>query len=589
MRLGQKLEAEMIKRLREPWQKRSFIYYSTVPEIHYGSQFYSRHMSKIELRAEVYDPDSDEWRPDPDSETSEFLDRIQDPQGGRATLIGTYGRLRFLIGECYLCCFDPDTDEERWEVLSTSELRVTGTGEYERIKIDGTQGEKLRIAPDDDDDFEPVPNTVIVYRLWRRHPEFSMQADAPLRAVLDICEELLLLTLAVRAQARSRISRSGILRVPSEISPPPPEPRPGEDPQEDKFLINLERHMSAPLADEGSAAQLVPLFVRGPAAYLQQLTQLELNTAGNYPEAELRAEAISRLANGLDMPREALLGTADVNHWGAWQIDQQTWEAHVQPVVEEMCEELTTVVLRPSLEQNGMTRGEAKRRRIWYDPVKIVNHPDRGKDAMDAYDRGELSGKALRMAKGFNDEDAPNQAELARWVGVRVRDGGLAWYGKPTLKSGGSAESGTPLDEGDDETETTPPDGGTGNDVAPGPPGEEAARLLGAAETALYTCRRTAGSRIIQKLGRAETRQYQNIPRHRLYALLGRDALTRGNGDLRPEDLVRGGTEPFEHILESWGYPPERVAALASVVRQHAADTLHQAEPPALPPVLLNL
>lgn len=598
----------MMKRLNAPWQRRAMLYYDLIPEAWYAAQFYSRHMSKVELRAERYNTDTSEWDKAPGSQAADVLDRIQDKGGGRSDLLGTYGRLRFLNGDCYLCAFNPDTPDEHWEVLSRDELRPKsdGRGGYERVKAEGWTPEPLEDPPEAAwEQIEGEQNTVLVYRLWRRHPRFSMQADAPMRAVMDVCEELLLLTLAVRSRARSRLARSGILKVPHEISPPPVAPVPGQDPREDPFMRVLIEHMTASIQDEGSAAAMMPIVVRGPAEALKAMDQLIINTEQTYPEAQLRTEAISRFANGADMPREALLGTADVNHWGAWQIDQQTWEAHVQPVLEEFCNELTGVILRPTLEENGTQPVEAQTWRIWYDPVKITNHPDRGKDAQDTFDRGELSGEALREAKGFDPQDAPSETERARYIGVRVRDSGLAWYGKPTEKAGATAEGGTPLPgnveeepPADDEGGETPTeDGGTGNDVGVGPPDPGAAgrtadmRLLGAAEAALWQCRRTAGSRIVQKLPRAEQARARILPRHQVYAAFGPEQLARMNGGSLsdPKQLVNTGTDAFEATLADWGYPPERIAAIAEVVRNHAADTLDQKAPPALPPIILNL
>lgn len=600
MPLGSKLTGEMIKRFSQPWQTRALDYYDLVPEIKYAGQFYSRHMSKIELIVQKYDPAKDEWEAAPDTPASDFLARIKDPGGGRSVMLGTYGRLRFLTGESYLVCFAPDTDKERWEVLSASEFKPMEDGKrFERIRAEGAQPERYTIAPADNrmqQDPAKAEATVRAWRLWRRHPRYSMQADSAMQGVMDVCEELLLLTLAVRAQARSRIARSGILKVPSEISPPSPEPHDGANPKEDKFLKTLALHMEAPLADEGSAAQLVPLLVRGPAAYLKELQQLQLHVAGaDYPETALRTEAISRLANGLDMPREALLGTADVNHWGAWQIDQQTWEAHVQPVVEEMCDELTGAVLRPTLEDNGSPPAEVEMYRVWYDAVKITNHPNRGKDAVDAYDRGELGGEPLRLALGFDSDDGPSNAELARWVGVRVRDAGLAWYGVPTLKANATPEDqpGTAAPGiADQEGETAPQDGGTGTDTNVGPPvAAEQARLLGAAELALFNCRKTAGSRIVTNYPNSERAALRQHPKHLLYARMDRTRLPSLNGGSMsdPAELVKGGTEAFEHALEAWGYPPERIQALSRLVQRHAAETLHEERPRALPPILLNL
>jgi hypothetical protein len=595
--VGTRIAADMMRRLNAPWQRRALLYYDLIPEVWYAAQFYSRHMSKVELRVEEYDPEKDEWNPAPDSPASGILDRIQDKAGGRSDLLGTYGRLRFLVGDKYLTCFNPDQDDEYWEILSRDELRPRGDGRgYERVRAEGWQPEPLEEAPEDA--FEEVPeNTVNVYRLWRRHPRFSMQADSPMHAVMDVCEELLLLTLAVRARARSRLARAGILKVPQEISLPPVEPAPGDDPQEDPFMVALTAHMEAGIIDEGSAAAVVPMIVRGPMEALKALDQLVINTEQSYPEAQLRTEAISRFANGADMPREALLGTADVNHWGAWQIDQQTWEAHVQPVLEEFCNELTGVILRPTLEGGGDSQPSYWR--VWYDPVKVTNHPDRGKDAQDTFDRGELSGEALRLAKGFDSSDEPSQTERARWIGVRTRDSGLAWTGVPTVKSGGEAETNVaPLpgnqDTPDDGGETAPEDGGTGNDATPAAPSPDTAlqpRVIGAAEAALWQARKTAGSRIIGRLPNAARRQFANMPRHQVYARLGRAWLAEQNGGSlsEPLELVKGSTDALAHTLEAWGYPPERVQTICGFVESHAAATLDQAMPPALPPILLNL
>lgn len=589
---GEKLDADDVRRLRKPWQQRSFDYYDIVPEVWYASQFYSRHMSKVELRVEQYDREKAEWTPAPGTPAQELLDRMHDQSGGRGDLIGAYGRLRFLVGECYLVCFDPELPTERWEVLSLSELLPNDNGKgYKRIKAEGFQVEELTEAPDDNE-YEQLEKTARVWRLWRRHPRYSMAADSPMRAVQDVCEELCLLTLAVRAQARSRIAKSGILLIPSEISPPPPEPLPDQAPEEDVFLRNLTLHMEAPLADEGSPAQLVPLLVRGPAAYLKELRQLQISVegAGNYPEAALRTEAISRLANGLDMPREALLGTADVNHWGAWQIDQQTFVAHVQPVIEEMCNELTAAVLRPALEEGGAAKEELGLWRVWYDAVKITNHPDRGKDAKDLFDNGELGGHAYREAKGFDENDAPTDEERARFVGIKVRDGVLATTGKPALRAG-ATEVNVPPGSPGDPTQTPPQDGGTGNDVSPGAPVvDDAARLLGAADIALWTCRRTAGSRLVAKAPRKPS--LAQIPKTQIYAHLGADGARSLNGDTRlgdPEWLVQGGTEAFEMAMEAWGYPPDRVTLLGKMISAHAAATLHQEQPDALPLEILNV
>ena len=47
---------------------------------------------------------------------------------------------------------------------------------------------------------------------------------------------------------------------------------------------------------------------------------------------ELRSEAIRRLGLGMDMPPEVLQGSADSNHWAAWQADEAAIKRGAQRV-----------------------------------------------------------------------------------------------------------------------------------------------------------------------------------------------------------------------------------------------------------------
>jgi hypothetical protein len=60
----------------------------------------------------------------------------------------------------------------------------------------------------------------------------------------------------------------------------------------------------------------------------------------------------------------------------------------------------------------GYTTQQAERIRLWYDPSEVVTRPNRNQDAVAAYDRYALSGRALREANGFNEDDAPSPTEV---------------------------------------------------------------------------------------------------------------------------------------------------------------------------------
>ena len=245
----QNKDADVMRRLIQPWQTRSFAYYDLIPEIKYAAQFYARLLSPLILFPAEQD-DNGDLVPTEDPEVIAALERIQDPGGGRTGLLSSYGRLMFLTGECILfVTLDPDTGLEQWEMLSTDELRIM-QGIYMRYKAPSLLIEEFHTP--DADQYEPVDDdTAIAYRLWQRHPRWSMLADSTMMGVLDLCEELLLLTSVVRARGRSRLAGSGILLVDDRISPVPAEAEPDEDVDSDPFMAELTYAMTQPIVNEG--------------------------------------------------------------------------------------------------------------------------------------------------------------------------------------------------------------------------------------------------------------------------------------------------------------------------------------------------
>jgi hypothetical protein len=459
-------DTDQLRRLIQPWQARSFSYYDQIGEIWYAAQFYSRMMSLLRLYPAELNDDG-EWEETKFEPAVAALGRIRDPGGGIESLLSSYGRLMFLVGESnLLCSVDPDTGLEQWEMLSTDELRVQ-SGTYTRYKAPSMAAEQLQETPSDED-FEPVGDQAVVYRLWRRSPRYSMLADSPMKGVLDLCEELLLLTRAVRARARSRLAGTGILAISEDFSHAPLEATGDEDPNVDPFLRDLTDAMLAPIANEGAASQIVPIVVRGPNDAIDKgIRHIQIvDPTQLYPETGLRYECIKRIALGLDMPPEVLLGMTDANHWSGWMVDEQTWKAHGQPASNQLVADLTAAFFGPELRANGVK--DWAKYAIRYDASDVVNHPDRTKDAKELYDRRVIGKGALRDAGGFDEGDAPTPEELNEMIGVAVRDGSLAVYGIPGVKAGGiEPEAGEVISPAGSAQAPVGPS--TGADVEPGP------------------------------------------------------------------------------------------------------------------------
>ena len=555
------------KRKRPQWQKDAMGYYDSLGEIWYASQFYSRTLAKLRLQPMRYNDEGIAEVTDHPLAVS-LLERMQDPGGGREELQGGYGRLRFLCGEGYLFCSLVD-GVEVWEMLSPFELEFDGQAYLRKRQPDQRQPEKYLDAGADD--FEPTDEqTAVAWRLWKKHPAYSGLADGPMKAVLDECEELLVLSLAVRSNARSRAAGPGIILLPDELSPLPVAGAPAdENAQNDPFMRDLTESMTAPIGDEGSASAVVPMIVRGQADLLDKVRHLSLAKPDlrSMQQSE-RRECIERIALGLDLPPEVLLGVTDANHWTAWQIDEDSWKAHVEPVADDMVSDFSSAYYRPSLQKAGVADWDQFL--IGYDPSDVVRRPDKSGDAIRLYDRLELKGETLRNEAGFSEDDKPDQAEI---------DARLA----RAAATGPGAQQTPPRQDAPVPRDTK---------IGQGTPEENATRVRATAALMVDRCRQLAGSRIRTRLQKHPT--YADVIRYVPNEQVACTLQVALSGSLptvagTPDQLVAGGAECFAGRLAKWGVPPQVVEQIVRACEEYARDTLLDPEPGEVPLELAKL
>ena len=566
--------ASDVRRIQQPWQDRAWAYYDMVPEVWFASQFYARGLSKLRLFPALITEDG-EVEAAEDARLNELWQRVQDPHGGRSTMFFNYGTLMFVSGECYLICTAPE-GEENWEVVSNKEITITDETTVTRRWDDGGQPKTYTTVAADDDSLGP--EEMILYRMWRRHPRKSHLADAPLRASLDICEELVLLTLGIRARIRSRLTGAGILAIDADVTLPAAEV--GDETDEDAFIRKLGEHLMEPIGDEGSASAVVPYLMRIPTAGRKIADLIEHirvhNPGEEFPERGMREEAVKRLAVGLDLPPELLLGLAGANHWTSWQIDDQSWEL-LQPTVQQLVDDLAGAYLRPAAREDG--RADWEEITLGYDQSEIVTKPDRTRDAFQAHDRLIISDEAAREAGGWNEDDAPAEEELQLRLAVKMKDSSM-------LPTGLRPERGTTEQE-------LPPQGGppaqpAGPTTPRGgnPDNGQATLIAGAAAYAVERARELAGSRIRTRLRQCAPCQHDidGFPNALVASQLGPE-VTRDAGD--ELELVRGCADSLTRVLARYGVPPETAVTIGELAERHAAQTLYLAEPPPLAPELL--
>lgn len=553
------------------WQRKAFIYSRIIPELNFASRFYAKMLKKLRIYPAIR-LDNDETEAITEGLPVQLLNRIQDPGGGRSQLLAQYGRLMFLIGEGFLFGRELGQPRERWSFVNPDELEISETGITWKPNEAG----------------EPTQfkhKSAEAYRMWTPDPERSGEAESPMRAAIEIAEELDLLTKAVRSQAVSRML-NGMLKVPAELSFGADEPGVDDDPEANAFLLDMLDHISGAIENPGSAQGSAPWIAEGAAEFLAELKWMPLHDSQtDYLERELRKEAIDRLAIGMDMPPEILKGMAEANHWGARQIMHDTWRSHGSVVAEQFCDDLADAYLRPALMEAGFERWNEVV--VAYDDSNVVVPPDRTDDADKAHDRITISDAAHRRLKGIKETDAPDEEETRVRLALKLRDTRLLEGTRFEVKE----PEPTAMPPGPRPSTDSPPDAEEGPPT-PGPAGvsreeSRAAIVRGAAELALYRCREVAGSRIRQQI-KARSRlapELALIDGQRncsVAACVGQERLA-ALGLPEPMTLVRGGADGFAVLLESWGFADSQAKVLSEMLLVFAAKTLYEPLLPALP------
>ena len=530
---------------RSSWQERAWQARDAVGELHYASDFFGHCVARVRLTIQRQN-EAGEWEEVTDRSDAavEALEALEGPRGTLAELQHAYGQQQFVAGESILFGYlDPDTGGEVWEMLSSGEVTRKDDGTLVRDP-GGPEGksEWRQVLAG-----QPLqPGEAIAFRLWDRHPRRSGEADSPMRGgVLELAEELILMGRAVRSRARNRASGPGILFVHDSITEPEPaEPGMDEDPDEDPFYSDLAKTISAARTDEESAAASIPLLIRlsppdgvsiRDSVHLMQLTDPSVA----YPETEREIHVVNRMAQALNLPPEVLTGYASVNHWGTWKIDDNIWSEHVQGPVERLCADVTSAYLRALIDDPD------RRTRVWYDPSGLVTNPDRFADAQQAHDRMVISDEALRAAGGWDETDAPDDAERERRVAEKAGPAGP--LSSPSTGGG---------------------DGASEEEEPPAPASATAA----AARIGVARCREIAGARLLTRLQR-EPQSVQatakGVPKGEVAHALGPQLVARLGGD--PSALVAGGGD----VLREAGFD----GGLPARVEQHAARTLFDRVP----------
>lgn len=239
------------------------------------------------------------------------------------------------------------------------------------------------------------------------HPADPDSPDAPLFGVLPLLEDMDWLTRLSRSQSSNRVGMRGILGVADSLSMVN-----GSESFWDDLNDLIHEAMKDP-TDTGMAV------VRGPSELVEQsgngMKGLSL-LVPQYPyddkiDARM-AKMVERLAYGLPIPPEILLGAQAASRATAFQIEESSYRAHIEPMAERIArvaQEALSLIL-PDL-------GEIN---VDPDPTAILARRHSVQDALELFDRGAVSLAYLREVMGAptgsepDEEDWQNRARVAQ-------------------------------------------------------------------------------------------------------------------------------------------------------------------------------
>ncbi|MFJ1607033.1 hypothetical protein ACIOHS_27225 [Streptomyces sp. NPDC088253] len=431
------------------WQTRAWQLYHAVPEVRFAATYMAAGMAGATLYAGRR-ADDGTIEPAPDNHrASEIVQQIAGGPDGQAKLLGAFGKHLTVAGEGWIVVrpnaevLSPDVPEDGhdWRVLSTREVSQK-SGKL-TAEVDG---DDIEIPAGDEEALDP--DSPVALRVWEPDPEHSIDADSPVRASIDLLEELLLLNSAVKAIARSRLTGRGILLVPKGTRFPT---RPGQGDAEDDLIEVLMMIAETAIREPESAAATVPIVLEVPADSIADFKLLTFESNFDELALKLREEAIKRFATGLEIPGELLLGMGDTNHWGAWMLTSEAIRMGIEPKLQTVSYALTQQWLRPLLQAEKID--DWHRWLVWYDTANLRVRTNRSETALQAYDRGVISATALRRETGFEESDAPTAEEEADRK--KQQDNGQDQQ-QPGDGEQGPTKPDLPVDETQDEPDTLP-------------------------------------------------------------------------------------------------------------------------------------
>lgn len=574
------------------WQDEAWKMYRCVGELGYYVRWRANSCSRVRFVASEIDPDTGEPTgsiAEDNAEGQRFVDivrKIAGGRGGQAQLIKRTVEILTVPGELWIAIL----------------MRKEGRGARERVvdkwyavtrkQIEkGTRRDSVLIKLPDGSKHEfNEANGDSMFRVWNPDAEDAAEPDSPVRACLVPLREIVRTSKKIANADNSRLINNGALFVPSEASLPDSQAPTAEDkpagsptnaavPGGRRVAASLQQAIvqvaETAAKDENSMASLVPIVVSAPGEHLKNVHHLEFGKDVAKTELEKRDNAIARLAMGLDMSPERLLGLSKANHWSSRTIGDEDVQLHIAPPMETICQALYDSVLRNMLEDDGIDPDEYT---LWYDASELTSDPDLTDEAKDAHEKGGITTEALVRIYGLPDDsmydlttfegyqqlarDKLAQAEpavaaqlLRDWMPLLDPSIQALDFPDPTPVALPPGQDDEDVDESDGEEPDTEDDANSGVQAS----------VRGGIELAVVDL---LVSRALDLAGkrrrtRSDLDRLRNIPTHQTHRYMGPVA------DAEVARLIKGWDDIFnDEFASAHGVDPERVRSAVKRIAQ---------------------
>jgi hypothetical protein len=381
---------------RSDWQDAAWDMLDAVGELRYYVAWRSNSCSRVRIVASELGEDGMPTGECENDRVNAIVNAIAGGALGQGQLIKRAVECLTVPGEMWVAIIN-DGERDVWVVLSRDEIRRSGGNAVTVTLPDGTK-------------YEIQPGTDTMFRVWNPHPRRAHDADSPVRASMDSLNEIVRTTKTISNASKSRLIGNGVVFVPHEMSLPAANSPLTENgfspsltgtPAVQQLQELLFQVAQTAYDDEDSMAALIPMFAGVPGEQVKNVSHLKFDNSVTDIAIKTRNDAIARLAMGLDVSPERLLGLGkNSNHWTAWSIGEEDVKLHIIPPVEVVCAALTDQVLGPMLEREGIDPALYV---IWHDASALTADPDLSAAATNAFDRGVITADAYREFLNLGD------------------------------------------------------------------------------------------------------------------------------------------------------------------------------------------